>query len=85
MIALDYDKTYTADTELWDMFIESAAKKGHTVICITMRRPSEPITMQIPIYYTSRLAKKKFADQNGIAVDIWIDDKPAWLFEDAIW
>lgn len=85
IIALDYDKTYTADPILWDVFVVHAQSRGHKVICLTMRRyPEEQIKIKnVDITYTNRKAKKVFADENGIAVDIWIDDKPAWLFEDA--
>lgn len=85
LIALDYDNTYTKDRILWEIFIEAAFKQNHNVICFTMRYPHEPISdMGILVLYTSRKAKKKWADENGYAVDIWIDDKPAWLFEDAL-
>lgn len=84
LIALDYDKTYTADPELWDAFIKNAVFRGHKVICITMRRyPEEQIkSWYMEIVYTDRKAKKKYAETNGYAVDIWIDDKPAWILED---
>jgi hypothetical protein len=49
-----------------------------------MRFPTEPITdMLCDVIYTSRKAKLVYAIKNGIAVDIWIDDSPAWLFDDA--
>jgi hypothetical protein len=77
-IALDYDGTYTADKELWDAFIELAQKRGHDVVCVTMRHPTEPIAMPVPVIYTSRKAKHSFAPSA-----IWIDDKPGWIFHDA--
>lgn len=86
IIALDYDRTYTADKELWDLFIKAAVEKGHKVICLTMRSyPDEKIEIPfVDVTYTDRKAKKRYADENGIHVDIWIDDRPAWLFEDAL-
>lgn len=87
IIALDYDKTYTADPELWDIFIANAIAKGHSVICITMRYPNEQINGmyndRMRIIYTSRKAKLIYAKEHDIPVDIWIDDRPAWLFDDA--
>lgn len=85
IIALDYDKTYTADPDLWDEFINLAQNNSHEIICITMRFPSEKIEIDKvkKIYYTSRKAKLIWAKQNNINVDIWIDDKPGWLFDDA--
>lgn len=87
IIALDYDKTYTADPQLWNKFIEDAKKSGHKIICLTMRKYPDEQIKNMPvstIHYTDRQAKKTWADENGIIVDIWIDDKPAWLFEDVV-
>lgn len=79
-IALDYDGTYTRDPEMWDKFIILAEKMGHEVVCLTMRHPSEPVAMKIPIriIYTARKAKALFYN-----ADIWIDDMPQLLFADA--
>jgi len=79
-IALDYDGTYTEDTELWNRFIELCRDK-HEVICVTMRYPTEEVDIPIPIIYTSRRAKKIYCSAMGIHFDIWIDDSPEWLFK----
>lgn len=80
LIALDYDKTYTADPGLWDAFLNLAEDRGHTVKIVTMRYPSEPIEgLNIEVVYTSR--KAKFG---SIPADIWIDDTPQYLFQDAM-
>lgn len=85
LIALDYDQTYTTDPALWDEFINRCISRGHEVICITLRYPKEAIAdLPIPIHYTSRKAKSDFCKVNSIKVDIWIDDKPAYIFEDHI-
>lgn len=87
IIALDYDKTYTADPKLWDKFCTDAVELGHKIICLTMRyNNKEEKISNLPvseIYYTSRKAKLIWAKANNIHVDIWIDDKPSWLFDDA--
>ena len=36
-IIIDFDGTYTADPELWDVFLASARERGHKLICATMR------------------------------------------------
>jgi hypothetical protein len=77
-IAIDYDGTYTRDPILWDTFITIATESGHEVVCVTMRHPSEPIQMSCPVLYTCRKAKALY-----YAADIWIDDKPQWLFADS--
>lgn len=79
-IALDYDKTYTADPELWNRFIRDAQSRGHVVFIATMRYPHETIeNAPVGVVYTSRQAKSKMVN-----ADIWIDDSPAWIFQDAL-
>jgi len=75
LIALDYDKTYTADPVLWDEFIRSAQARGHTVKIVTMRYESEAIiSPPVEVIYTSRNAKSGY-----LKADIWIDDSPHWI------
>lgn len=83
IIALDYDGTYTADPALWDAFILAAKASGHTVLCVTMRHPSEAIEMPCEVVYTSRKAKVPFTARAGIRVNVWIDDSPHWLLENS--
>ena len=87
LIALDYDKTYTADPALWDDFIQLAQDRGHTVKIVTMRYPpgfndypSETIeNAPCKVVYTSRKAKSAV-----INADIWIDDSPQWVYQDSL-
>lgn len=79
-IALDYDKTYTADPELWDQFIRDAKSRGHEVFIATMRHPHEAIeNPPVEVVYTSRKAKIHI-----VVADIWIDDSPHWIFQDVL-
>ncbi len=79
LIALDYDGTYTADPMLWDRFIADAQRCGHEVKIVTMRFPSETIDEPpVEVVYTSRKAK-----YGAIPANIYIDDSPHWLFQDA--
>jgi len=41
VFGLDFDDTFTADPELWAMFIREAQAKGHRVYCVTARRNSD--------------------------------------------
>ena len=80
LIALDYDKTYTADPVLWNDFIKSAQSRGHEIKIVTMRYPSEPIDpAPVEVIYTSRKAKMSF-----VKADIWIDDSPQWVYQDSL-
>lgn len=90
LIALDYDGTYTADPEFWLDFIKMSEARGHEIVVATMRTPEEKETMDdklldaIPwVVTTSRKAKKQFLLDYGIAPDIWIDDHPLFLLQDA--
>lgn len=90
IIALDYDGTYTADPELWLEFIKRAHERGHKVYCITMRWEGESgsmdprLTSAVEVIFTARQAKKSYARKMGIEPNIWIEDVPEWLFEDAL-
>ena len=80
IIALDYDKTYTADPTLWNGFIFAAKARKHDVKIVTLRTPNESIQVDgVEVIYTSRQAKMKH-----IAADIWIDDNPAWVYQDSL-
>lgn len=83
LIAIDYDGTYTADPWLWNHFIEMAQHRGHRVVCVTMRYPTEIIDGMtcgpIDIVYTSRKAKAL-----AFKADVWIDDSPQWLLQDSL-
>ena len=89
LIALDYDGTYTADPVLWLDFVKRAQSRGHAVICVTMRYDHETLDMclklqsLVDVIFSSRQAKLPFLNARGVFPDIWIDDSPNWLFEDA--
>ena len=92
LIALDYDGTYTADKEMWDVFIHQARLRGHEVIIATMRydiTEGDAVRGDLEgnvdkIIFTERKAKKASVRQQYRDPDIWIDDNPEWLFEDAL-
>lgn len=89
LIALDYDGTYTAHPALWDSFITSAKKAGHTIICCTMRHEQtegDEVKLALKdkvdsIVFTGRVAKAKALNERGINPNIWIDDNPLWIYQ----
>ena len=81
LIAIDHDRTYTADSALWDAFMADAANRGHEVVCVTMRHPHEAIRMPVEVIYTARQAKAKHMNDIGRMPDIWIDDSPLWIYQ----
>lgn len=93
-IAIDYDGTYTADRKMFSDIIRLMYSFGHTPIIVTMRHEHEEDNFLnnirsrmcggINVYYTGRKAKKPFMKKIGIIPDIWIDDNPEWITEDAL-
>ena len=91
IIALDYDYTFTKDPEAWFAAMHYMALVGHTIIGVTLRYPSEASDMDKRyddlcdhIYFTSRVAKQSAMAVHGIHVDVWIDDSPKWILNNAL-
>jgi predicted peptidase len=90
-VSLDFDGTYTEDPQLWNTLIDAAKLSGHTVYGVTMRYPAEcrghvlieEFALRTKLITTSRKAKKAFVQQLGIHIDVWIDDRPDFIFNDA--
>jgi hypothetical protein len=89
-IALDFDGTFDQDVEGWTLFTDMMHKRGHTIVGVTMRYPHETVgEMQAfhaacdKVYYTSRKAKQPFLAERGILINVWIDDNPHWVNNDA--
>lgn len=90
IIALDYDGTFTEHVNLWVHFINVCRRQNITVIGVTMRYEHEKEDMnKLYLYnvsrtiFTGRKAKKSFVESLGIKVDIWIDDRPDFILQDA--
>jgi hypothetical protein len=90
LIALDYDGTYTADPDLWQAFIAAARSRSHQVFVVTMRHEFEgdDVMRQLHgkvdrIVFTARRAKRPHMEFLGHQVQIWIDDRPHWVENDA--
>jgi len=89
-ISLDYDNTYTRDPVMWDAIVDMMKRYGHTVYVVTMRYPSEGAEVEKyladkveRIIYTSRKGKMDYVQQQLLSIDIWIDDMPWFIVNDA--
>jgi HK97 family phage prohead protease len=95
-ISLDYDNTFTAAPGLWRSFILDAKERGHRVALITRREDTaenqEAIRLAFGDLYQELAAailcgperqKRQAAADAGLAVDVWIDDKPETIPEAA--
>lgn len=89
--ALDYDGTADEDIGLFVAFVLLAQSRGHQVVIVTMRFPSEASGMSVElravvnaVFCTSRQAKVAYMrDVAKVSIDVWIDDSPTWLLHDA--
>jgi myo-inositol catabolism protein IolC len=68
----------------------NAVQRGHTVYCVTMRTPAEgeevrrDLAQKVKaIYFTSRKNKHDFMFEQLISIDVWIDDMPFFIMNDA--
>lgn len=92
-IALDYDKTYTADRVFWNAFITAARESGHDVRIVTIRderhdrtQPLIDLEQHVPVIYTRGVAKQFFIQHfvpDFWPVSVWIDDRPRTIFENS--
>ena len=89
-ISLDYDNTYTCDPKAWNDVIDVLQAAGHSIYVVTMRSKAEgkPVTEALAsrvegIFFTDRKAKKTFMFDRGIRIDVWIDDMPFFVENNA--
>lgn len=95
-IALDYDRTYTADKQLWYLFIKQAIALGHDVKFVTWRfkdanryadpkwRSNEDIETDARYNKVDVVYCDHGPKQKYYSADIWIDDQPATIIASAI-
>ena len=91
LICLDYDNTYTLDPQFWDGFIIVSQARGHSVMVATMRSQLEGKMVEVDlaskvdnIIFTDRKAKRPYLKKLGIFPDVWIDDIPEFISNDAV-
>lgn len=82
-IGLDWDNTFTKDYDLWQEFVIRASDRGHKVYITTSRSPdleleANPTEIERIIFCSFR-AKKIVTEEQGIKIDIWIDDDPEYI------
>lgn len=83
VIAVDYDNTYDEIPDLLEPFMQSAKKAGHVVVIVTARnKDKHPISgLEHEIFYTDGQKKHDYMLEQGLSVDIWIDDYPELIGE----
>ena len=92
IVAIDYDDTYSAMPEVFNVFIRSLKSAGHRPIIVTARPEmyrndiEDALIEHIDpsdIYCTNLSAKQEYMINNhNIFPHIWIDDYPLGIVED---
>jgi hypothetical protein len=89
-IAIDYDETYTAMPDIWDLFMRRCKIAGHRVLVVTMRNEATSgaeVKQAIghkadDILFTDYKAKEPVVRAAGYKVSIWCDDQPGYIYQD---
>jgi hypothetical protein len=90
IISIDFDDTYSVNPQMWDEFIRLAWSFDFHVICVTARHDYEMAKVHSSIgnmigksqcFSTGRVHKKKYMKEQGLKVDIWIDDNPSAIVD----
>lgn len=89
LLAMDFDRTFTADMEFWRLIIQLAVHRGHSVICVTGRTPTpsgraelvnafgeQTLKLLKDVIFCDHSPKRQRTRELGYNVDVWIDDLP---------
>jgi HK97 family phage portal protein len=92
-ISIDFDRTFSADPQLWGEFARKSVAEGNTVVMIS-RRPEEDrqvVTDTLGEYADAfsqvllvggDTLKAEAAQAAGIDVDVWVDDSPQTITDE---
>lgn len=84
IVAIDYDRTFNSDPDLWSRVISVIRECGYEVVCITGRRepPGEhepPLPEGVEVICAPDSYKAIAAADAGLNINIWIDDMPGYI------
>jgi len=86
-IAIDWDKTYTSDPQLWASIIKMMMDRGHNPVIVTRRTQADPVRAPfgVPVLYVGNNLKEPAAIRAGYNIKIWVDDQPQYIRRAAPW
>jgi len=86
VVAIDFDETITTNHKAWLKVMQLMHSLGMEVYVVTYRYNNNSEEAELEylkhedcvkgIIFTGRHGKKKFCEDHGIIVNIWIDDNP---------
>jgi FMN phosphatase YigB (HAD superfamily) len=87
-IAFDFDETISDHPTLFLSVMETFRDFNWNVVVVTYRQPDcFPEDLDFlkergyKVYFTGQKAKEKFMSEQGITVDIWVDDAPRTIVQ----
>ena len=90
IVAFDFDETISDKPNTWLNVMLALERAGYHVIVVTWRGPTDwpedlafLVDRGFKVYYTSRQAKQPYMISKGIKVDIWVDDNPYAILNNA--
>lgn len=82
-IAFDFDETITLDEMTFINAMNLFQQCGWRVLVVTFRHPNcDPHELAwfknngFEVFFTSQTAKREFMKEQGIEIDVWVDDTP---------
>lgn len=94
-IAVDFDDTITLEPVLFSKMIKLFRSEGHHVHIVTARHPITESMIGVyafldenkvevdSVNFTAGKAKKDFMYERGIHIQVWMDDSPYFILNDA--
>lgn len=90
IVAFDFDETISDNEIAWMQVMMLLEEQGYHCIVVTWRTPTtypEDLKFLVDrgwkVYYTSGQAKELYMAKQGIKVDIWVDDNPYAILNNA--
>lgn len=87
--SFDFDNTITRDPVGMLAMMEFLEKRGHTVYVVTARHADvAPEDLDFlrdkgyKVFTTGLRAKRKYMLEQGIEIDVWVDDSPGAVYQD---